>query len=216
MPTTSLELRHDYETDRLAWYDSATDQVVDELTVPSTSCGCAIEEFRVSPSGKWIVTARWSGQGEWGYDVIRSHPLAHLAGIPERIGYILDLPAFAADESYILGGYGEHWLGGWWGHPDDDFYETPSRGGIITFGWIFQHSLPSQDVTFHELRMNLPSGWFPDDAENEKWMGARSIVPLEDGGIRMILPGKIPFEYAGPLPGTIDLPVPHPEGGKLL
>ena len=214
--TASLELRYDHETYRLAWHNPATGQIVDELTVPSTSCGCGIEEFRESPSGNWIVTARWSGQGEWGYDVIRSKPLERLAGISERGGYILDLPKFSADESYVLGGYGYNWLRGWWVTDDDDCYEDPSRGGIILFGWLFRHSLPSQDVTFHKLRMDLPSGWFPNDFEDEKWLGARAIAPLENGGVKMMLPGGIPFECAGPLPDTIDLPVPHPDGGMLL
>jgi len=216
MTAPNLELRHDYEAGRLAWHNAATGQIANELILPSTPSGCAIEEFKVSPSGNWIVTSRSSGQGEWGYDVIQSHPLRYMAGVPERAGYMLELPEFAPDESYILGGFGECWLGGWWSHPDDDFYETPARGGSVTFGWLFRHALPSQEVTLHELRMIIPIGWMPNDPDDEMWLGPRLITPVKNGGFEMMLPGHVSFEYAGPLAGLIELPVPHPGGGKLF
>ncbi len=169
----------------------------------------------MSPSGDWIVTARWSGQGEWGYDVLRSHPLERQAGITAQIGYILDLPVFSEDECCILGGYGEDWLGGWWRHPDDE-HEHPARGGLVTFGWLFRHHLPSHEVEYHELQMIMPGGWLPTEPDGEEWIGPRKIAPYGAGGVQMTLPGAIPFQLDGPLPKTIVLPTPHPDGGRLL
>jgi len=211
------ELRIDgsYPNQRLRWQAPETGRVLNELLVPVTQSGCAIEEFSISPSGAWIATARFSGQGEWGYDVIKAHPLSVQGGIAERYGYMLDIPVFAEDESRLLGGYGESWLGGWWSHPEDDFYEVPARGGDVTFGWLFTHHLPSHRVDFHELRMTIPAGWFPDDPEAEKWFGPRHIQPYCQGA-KMLLPGTIPFEIEGPLQPVIQLPMPHPEGGEYL
>ena len=213
---SQLELRiGDDPNQCVQWYDPQAGRVLDELVVPMTPSGCAIEGFAISPSGSWVVTARCSGQGEWGYDVIQSHPLSAQGGIPEKHGYMLDTPVFAEDESYLLGGYGENWLGGWWSHPDDDFYETPARGGTVTFGWLFTHHLSGHGTEFHELRMTIPAGWIPDDPDDETWLGPRHIEPFRRGA-RMVMPGSIPFQIAGPLPPIIELPTPHPNGGRFL
>ena len=83
-----------------------TGEVVEEITCRPTHSGCGIEEIAVSPSGAWLITQRFSGQGEWGYDVLRTCPLGREAGVLEEHGYMLDLPAFFEDESTLVGGYG--------------------------------------------------------------------------------------------------------------
>ncbi len=217
MAKPQLHLERDKGNDLLRWREPGpSGRVLDEVSVPGTSCGCGIEEYAVSPSGDWIVTARCSGQGEWGYDVVCAHPLQRQAGIDERYGYMLDMPVFADDESYLLGGYGEDWLGGWWAHPEDDYFEEPARGGRLTFGWLFTHRLPDHEVRWHALVVTVPAGWMPDDPEAETWMGPRYIAPAPGGGARMVLPGEVPFRIDGPLAETIEVPMPHPGGGRLL
>jgi hypothetical protein len=196
---------------RRIWHSNA---VVDEAACHGTRSGCAIHEIAASPSGLWLVTWRLSGQGEWGYDVFRSCPLAREAGTREESGYMLDMPQFSADESTLLGGFGKNWQGGWWAHPDDD-YEDGARGGVISFGFLFVHHLPSHRVGRHELQINLPKGWLPDDPEAPEWYGATAIMPLGNG-VRLTLPGGVPFRIDGPLPPVILLPTPHPAGDQLL
>ena len=186
--------------------------VVEETVCPVTRSGCAIEEIAASPSGRWLVTQRYSGQGEWGYDVFRSCPLAREAGISEEYGDMLDLPRFSTDETRLVGGFGENWLGGWWAHPDDDI-EGPARGGPICFGFLFVHYLPSHQVDRHELRIDLPAGWQPDDPWAE-WYGARDITPINEG-VRLTLYRGVVVEIEGPLPPVILLPAPHPSGERL-
>ena len=70
-------------------------------------------------------------------------------------------------------------------------------------------------VERHELQMNLPKGWLPDDPEAELWHGVREIIPGIDS-IRLTLPGGIAFELSGPLLPVIPLPTPHPSGSTLL
>jgi hypothetical protein len=197
----------------MVWRDSSH-RVVDELPVPATNTGCGVEEFTLSPSGSWIVTSRWSGQGEWGYDVIQAKPLVHCGGILERRGYILDLPQFSADESFLLGGFGERWLGGWWGHPEDE-HEHPSCGGELNFGWLFKHSLYDHTISFHELRMTFPVDWLPNEPEAEIWLGPRNIRPFANG-FAMDLPGGIPFVHPDPISDIVHLPVPRSDGSGLL
>jgi hypothetical protein len=91
----------------------ASKEVVEETACPVARGGCYIEEIGASPSGNWLVTQRLSGQGEWGYDVFRSCPLAREAGVSVERGYMLDLPKFSADETRLVGGFGRCWLGGW-------------------------------------------------------------------------------------------------------
>lgn len=127
---------------------------------------------------------------------------------------MLDAPTFAEDESQIVGGFGQNWLGGWWAHPDDDF-ETPARGGEISFGFLLVHHLPSHRVERHEFKINLPKDWFPDSFESEIWHGVAKITPGADK-ISMELYGGVKFEIIGPPPPVIQLPVPHPTGKRLL
>jgi hypothetical protein len=192
----------------------ACKKVVEETICPVTRSGCCIDEIGASPSGHWLVTQRLSGGGQWGYDVFRSCPLAREAGVLEERGYMLSLPAFSADETRLVGGFGGCWLGGWWAHPDGD-YEDAARGGQTTFGFLFVHHLPGHRVERHELRMDLPEGWLPEDPEAEIWYGARAIAPAGDG-IRLTLPGGAAVEVEGPLLPVILLPTPHPAGGRLL
>lgn len=217
MARPQLQINRDrHGNQRVSWVDPGSGQVQDSIDIPVTRAGCAIEEHALSPSGEWIVTWRHSGQGEWGYDVIRADPLQRQAGIDERYGYMLDLPVFAPDESSLLGGHGDDWLGGWWSHPEDDPYDDPARGGDLVFGWLFVHRLPGHEVTFHQLRMTVPQGWFPaDDPDDERWMGPSDIRPAGDG-VHLVLPGGVPHQIPGPLAEVIRLPTPHPEGGRLL
>jgi hypothetical protein len=53
--------------------------------------GCCIEELPLSPRATWLVTRRNSGR-RWGYDVIRTRPLAREAGVDQEWAYMLELP----------------------------------------------------------------------------------------------------------------------------
>ena len=196
---------------RRIWSSGA---ILDEIVCPNTSCGCSIDEIAASPSGSWLVTQRHSGQGEWGYDVFRTCPLTRVAGVSAESGYMIEIPRFSDDETRVVGGFGSRWLGGWWAHDDDDL-EIPARGGPVTFGFLLTHHLPSHRVDRHELRIELPKAWLPDDPENEIWFGASAIVP-DDDAVSMKLYGGVDFKIAEPLPSVIVLPTPHPSGKRVL
>jgi hypothetical protein len=175
--------------------------------------GCYIEEIAASPSGAWLVTQRISGQGEWGYDVFRSSPLARVAGTTEEKGYILDLPRFAADDSLLVGGAGPAYMGGWWAYPDADIDE-PARGGPVSLGFLFVHRLPSHEVSRHEFQVELPAGWVPDDPW-AVWHGPRHFELTPDS-VRLVPSWGVPVVVRMPLPSVIQLPAPHPSGVGLL
>lgn len=195
---------------RCRWRSKET---VEETVCTITRAGCYIEEIAASPSGTWIVTQRISGQGEWGYDVIRTRPLARVAGVAQEGGYILELPKFSKDESVLIGGAGEGFLGGWWSHPDDDM-DQPARGGSMSLGFLFVHHLPRHRVTRHELRVEVPKGWLPEDPFAD-WYGPRKITPTARG-LRFVPLWGVPVEIKAPLPRVIRLPTPHPSGKGLL
>jgi hypothetical protein len=195
---------------RCAWRSR---EAVEETVCPVTRAGCYIEEIAASPSGNWLLTQRNSGQGEWGYDVFRTCPLAREAGVAEERGYILELPRFAADESRLVGAAGLGFLGGWWAHPDDDI-EEPARGGPVCLGFLFVHRLPGHRVTRHELRVELPRGWLPEDPW-AAWYGPRDVTPTA-AGVRLMPSWGVPVEVEDPLPRVIRLPTPHPSGRGLL
>lgn len=188
-------------------------EVVEEIIGPESGVGCYVFDLAASISGRWIVTQRNSGQGNWGYDVLQSCPLVRQAGIVQERGYMLEVPRFSPDETYLVGGAGRGFMGGWWTHPEDDIDEPP-RPGPKTLGFVFVHRLPGHEVTRHELRIDLPPGWVPDDPWDE-WYGPRDITPTSDG-VRFMLWWGVPVEVKLPLPTVIALPVPHPSGQGLL
>ncbi len=198
------------DDDLVGRYDIDGRRLLGQVRVPTGAGGCRIADLRVSASGTWLSTLRTSGQGEWGYDVIRVDPMAREAGIDSKKGYMIDPPAFSDDESRLIGGYGESWLGGWWAHPDDD-NDQPARGGEVTFGWLFLHRLPAHQVSWHELKMDLPRGWLPDNPWADEWSAPSDILPFERG-VRMTLPGGDVFTLASDLPPVIELPTPHAGG----
>jgi hypothetical protein len=190
-------------------------EIVEETVCRVTHHGCYIHEIAASPSGNWLVTQRISGQGEWGYDVFRTCPLAREAGVAEERGYILDLPRFAEDESWLVGGAGHGFLGGWWVSPDGELeLEDPVVGGPVSLGFLFVHRLPSHRVTRHELQVDLPPGWLPEDPWAE-WYGPRDITPTAEG-VRLLPSWGVPVEIKAPLPQIIRLPTPHPSSQGLL
>ena len=136
-----------------------------ELILPVSACGTAVENLTASASKRWVVTHRYSGQGEWGYDVIDMKTFERVGGVAERKGTMLDLPLFDADETRVVGGYGSAWLGGWWAHPDDE-PDEPARGGRISIGWLFDHDLADNHVSWHELFVDVPAQWLPHDPWN--------------------------------------------------
>ncbi len=187
-------------------------KLIEETVYPITSSGCAIEEIAASGSGSWLVTQRNSGQGEWGYDVFRSSPLARVAGIAEEPGYMLDLPKFSEDESFLLGAAGQGFLGSWWSKTGDP--EEPAHGGAVSMGFLFLHRFPTHKVTRHELRVVLPKGWLPKDPW-DGWYGPREIS-VTGKKIRLVPSWGIPVEIALPLPKIIVLPTPHPSGKGIM
>jgi hypothetical protein len=188
-------------------------ELIEEVTCDITRAGCYIEAIGVSQTGAWLVTQRISGQGEWGYDVFRTSPLARVAGVAQERGYILDLPTFAPDDSWLVGGAGKGFLGQWWAHPDDE-PDEPARGGLVSLGFLFVHRLPRHKVARHDLRVKLPTGWVPEDPWGQ-WYGPREITPITNR-IQFLPSWGVPVTVAFPPPRVIRLPVPHPSGSGLL
>ncbi|MCA9608897.1 MAG: hypothetical protein KC619_25005 [Myxococcales bacterium] len=173
------------------------------LSLPVSGAGCAIEEIAASASGRFAVTQRFSGQGECGFDVIDLDRMEWLGGVPERAGYILELPVFSDDESRVVAAIGPR-LGGWWAHPDDDVDE-PSRGGVVDLATLYELRLESRELHACRLELDVPEGWLPEDPWSEAWLGPTRLEAV-DGGLRMVLPGGDPFRQIGPLPDVLRLP----------
>jgi hypothetical protein len=201
-----VEVSDDRQTVRRCHWPSR--EVIEEIIIPLTYAGCRISEFNVSGSGAWITTERISGQGEWGYDILRTAPLARVGGVDQCHGYISEAPRFATDESRIAA-FASRWL-----HWVDDEDETPSPGGHVNVGWLYFHRLPGLEETDHEVVVQLPVGW-KAKIDRFRWHLPREVTPVSDG-VRLIPSGGVPVEIPGPLPAVIVLPTPHPSGKGLL
>src|SRR5262245_54400401 len=96
---------------------------------------------------------------------------------------------------------------------------TPAGGGAgpragsrrpVTLGFLFVHHLPSHRVERHELRVDLPRGWLPDDPW-AIWYGPREITPTAEG-VQLLPSWGVRVEARWPLPPVIRLPTPAPVG----
>jgi hypothetical protein len=187
--------------------------VIAETSCATSLAGCAIEEISISASGTWLVTRRNSGQGESGYDIFSVNGLERCGGIAEEYGYIIEIPRFSQDETVAVTGIGLSWLGGWWSHRDDDI-DVPSRGGVMSIGTLLVHDLIDHRTVRHDLDMDIPKGWLPNDSEQDIWSCVRDIQ-AEPDGIRMTLPGgtRIAVKlYLRNHRGPILLPTPAATG----
>ncbi len=126
---------------------------------------------------------------------------------------MLDLPSFSDDESYLVGGAGQCYMVGWWSRPWGD-PDEPSRGGLVALGFLLVHKLSDHEVTRHDLAVNLPERWLPDDPW-AVWYGPREISADADG-VRLVPSWGVPVVVPHPLPDVIILPTPHPSGKGLL
>ena len=204
--TQFLEVIDDRQTVRRCHWPSR--ETIEEIVIPLTNAGCHIFAFNVAASGAWITTERISGQGEWGYDILRTAPLTRIGGVDERRGYISETPRFATDQSRIAV-FASRWL-----HWVDDEDETPSLGGYVNVGWLYFHALPGLEETDHEVVVHLPAGW-KAKVKNFQWYMPKEVAPVGDG-VRLIPSGGVPVEIPGPLPEVIVLPTPHPSGRGFL
>ena len=201
-----VEVIDDRQTVRRCRWPSR--DVIEEIVIPLTRAGCHISQFNAAGSGRWITTERVSGQGEWGYDILRTVPLARIGGVDERRGYISEVPRFAVDESRIAV-FASRWLN--W---VDDEDETPSPGGYVNVGWLYFHSLPGLEESDHEVVVHLPAGW-KAEVESFQWHMPKGVTPVREG-VRMTPSGGVAVELSGPLPAVIVLPAPHPSGKGFL
>lgn len=184
----------------------STNEVSEEFAVPLSHCGCHIEELTVSPCGHWAATRRLSGQGEWGYDVFATHPLARVGGITEERGFALDAPRFSACGTRLVGVAGRffEW---WWPEPDWD-NDRPSDGQTVWVGFLYVHQLPAHEVTRHALLTELPPGWKQE--RGTIWRVPRGATPVGDGARITFCGAEV--ELPAPLGDEILLPTPHPSG----
>lgn len=199
-----IEVIDDRQTVRRCRWPSR--EVIEEIVIPLTHAGCHIYAFNIAASGAWATTERLSGQVEWGYDIMRTAPLARVGGIDQRRGYISEAPRFDANESRIAVFAGKllNWINA-----------EPSRGGHVNVGWLFFHRLPGAEAdTDHEVVVHLPDGW-ASEIERHWWCLPKEVTPVGEG-VRLIPSGGLPVEIPGPLPGVVVLPTPHPSGKGFL
>jgi hypothetical protein len=198
------------EAQRVQLVRLGTGAVVEEIVVPISWCGCHIEELTVSPCGNWAATWRLSGQGEWGYDVFATNPLARVAGITEERGYALDAPRFSACGTRLVGAAGRYFEW-WWPQPDWD-HDTASDGQTVCVGFLYVHRLPSHEVTRHALLTELPPGW--KQARGAVWRVPRGATPVGEGARITFCGAEV--ELPAPLGEEILLPTPNPNGTGFL
>jgi len=176
---------------------------VAELRIPVDPSGCAVEDVVASQSGRWASTQCFSGQGECRFDIIDLESMKRVGGVGEMHGYILETPAFAADESRVVACCTPR-LGAFWA-PGGYFEDEPSPSGVIELGTLYEFRFDSHALHACKLELEIPRGWLPEDPDSDVWYGPTGVLPIE-GGLRMVLPGGDRFEHRGSLPVVLRLP----------
>lgn len=171
-----------------------------ELCVPTGG----VEYLVLSPD-QCSALATWMDQQEWGYIGINLVAQKQIDLTLEFNTTTLNLPAYTPDGRFIIAcnPYRPRW---WSDDPDD--VEAPSPGGERTFGTLSVHEVRTGEVTFHELAVQLPQGWIPDEPDDPDWSAAWGPEVLSNEELLLWLPDHTPLTLTLPLSERIVLKSP--------
>ena len=193
---------------RIAWPSS---EILDDCQFGLPQC--CIDDLVVSASERLALAWLNSGQGECGYVLLLiAGGLQCLNRGPIfSLNTMVSAPSFAPSEQFVISAAGTN-EPLWWTDPNNHQrdWNTPAKGGLITFGQIFVHDLEADQITAHRIDFDLPSGWIPDDPDNGWWMAPRSPEYLSEDRIQFQLPDRSCVELDVPLPEAVVLAAPSP------
>ncbi len=190
---------------RLCKLDDVTYKPDDELLFGLPQCG--VEELVGSPTGQSVLAFLNSGQGEVGYELFSVEPrLAQLhAGPVFEYGYVEAAPVFSPSGQWIALATSNHIEPYWWvgnkGAPRE--WDAPSRGGIVTAGFLFIQDTVRRKTTRHDLQLRIPPGWHPPEGSSD-WC-ARVVRFTDDCHIEVRIPRLGTRKLSLPLARRIQL-----------
>jgi hypothetical protein len=196
---------------RFARYSWPELVLTDELRYEHWDQGLAVEEIKVSRSGRVGVCWLNDGQGVNSYAVLGlDGPLRWLTRAePRRCKPMFATPELSPDERLVACGPGGTC---WWWPPGQDVdldWDTPSAGGLHEYARLVLHDLEQDRSTEHRLEAELPAGWVPEDPDGGRWQyGPVAIDVPEPGLVRIWLPDTTRVDLRLPLASTVRLPTP--------
>lgn len=183
--------------------DAASLNVVAETKVHVPQ---GLASFLVLNPSQDRCAATWRDEVRWGYELVE---LPSLRQLPIRFTYAyptLCPPAFSLDGRFVVSCNSV--AVGWWTDDNDAYEETPSPGGEFELGVISVHDLASGNVSLHEVWVDLPEGWMPDDPGRAEWNEIWGPEFISATTFRFWLPDGGAETVSLPLPGRVQIARP--------
>ena len=147
--------------------------------------------------------ATWLDQTEWGYVLINLRMMSQLSGRYSYPSATLSPPAFSLDDRFIVSC--NYFQDGWWTDEVDDYWDSPSPGGRRKVGSISVHDIASGSITYHDVMVELPSGWIPDRPCEPEWNMIWGPEFVSEREFQIWLPDQSTELLTLPLPPCIDI-----------
>jgi hypothetical protein len=150
---------------------------------------------------KCLVT--WLDQSEWGYVMV---DLTGMRQIPDGLLWPspnVAPPDFSPDDSFIVSCH--FFSSGWWTDAADDYWESPSPGGVFQAGAISVHEVATNTITHHDVLIDLPQGWRPDRPDSSDWDAIWGPEFVSNTQFRIWLPDDSEEFLTLPLPPQIEV-----------
>lgn len=144
--------------------ESGTFRVFDEIELCVPMGG--VEYLVINHTGDRCL-ATWLDQTQWGYVVV---DLQNLVQLP--VGFYhpsasLAQPDFSPDDAYVISC--NRFKSGWWTDVIDDYWDSPSSGGLRKVATISVQNIFSNVTSHHNVMVRLPAGWIPDRPVAAEW-----------------------------------------------
>jgi len=167
--------------------DSESGAAIDRLSVdgPKSVAGMVLS---TAADARHCGVEMFSGQSEVGYSVLRVEGRLRRIVNLEYVSGESNLEGIAFSHGGQLAAWAVRLWGIWWCPEDLDAEDdTPSRGGVVDWAWLYLANLESGSVERVTVAASLPEGWIP----KASWSDAgppQALTFTREGRIRMVVP----------------------------
>lgn len=147
--------------------------------------------------------ATWLDQNIWGYVLMDLESMRQQPASLYWRSATLSPPGFSPDDALAVSCH--YFRDGWWTDEIDDFWEHASPGGLRKVGTISVHELASNHVSNHDVLIELPRGWLPDNGDRSDWNMIWGPDFVEPRAFSIWLPDGSTETLSLPLPPKVEI-----------
>ena len=184
----------------LRWREAPSGRVLEETEICVTTGGV---NHLVLNHRRNQCLATWLDQNVWGYVLLDLEKRQQLPASLYWRSATLSPPAFSPNDVVAVSCH--YFRDGWWTDEIDDFWEYPSPGGLRKVGTISVHDLATNQIANHDVLIDVPPGWLPDNGDRSDWNMIWGPDFISEREFKIWLPDGSTETLALPLPAQIEI-----------